>query len=152
MRLAQWKLGACLSVHHPALKAKHAGAAAFLRRLTHHPHIVPKAFQGIDNCERHPGLIERDINPPIKGLYDSYDTMIECVAASETWSLAPAFVLGNRSDVVWMDLGWSHCVEVTGVWLRSRPPSPMIAKIVGDLKSEFTRVSEKKAKKLKSEF
>lgn len=137
--IAQWKLGVCHSAQHPVMQSKKKVKGHFLTSLAAFPYIAPKTFQGIENCERHAGLLELGLTPAVKGVFDSYDTMASCLAVSTAWCLAPAFVLGARTDVVWRDPGWTHGVEVVCAWIKSRPPSQTILKIVNDLSKELCK-------------
>src|SRR5262249_44916240 len=65
-----------------------------LSALSDFPAVLPKSFQGIDVCERHPVFDRFGIEPRVDCLIDSYELALAKVACSTAWALVPDWLIG----------------------------------------------------------
>ncbi|MGE0631094.1 MAG: LysR family transcriptional regulator [Pseudobdellovibrionaceae bacterium] len=112
-------VGICFSPQsHPDLKATvlHSGKLLFACRKNHPilemtekkkiefmqeiPHCAPKAFKGIESCEKHPILQKMGITPKVGMIFDSYSVVIEYLLRSDAWTLLPDVFVAQNSNLV----------------------------------------------------
>jgi len=101
------------------------------KRLGSLPFAAPRAFSGLEVCERHPELARRGIEADPVFLYDAYDVAARWLGASEGWTLLPLDLIEGspRKELVAMPIrGWKASVEIHAVSLNERPlPPPLTA-------------------------
>jgi DNA-binding transcriptional LysR family regulator len=107
---------------HPAHRAR--GAAARLRALADSPAIGTKAFQGIENCERHPVFTRLKLRPDYRLVVDSYESMLALLRESDTWAFVPDVLLAaNRDWLRTVDVGPAAApYTIEAVWNKDRKP------------------------------
>jgi DNA-binding transcriptional LysR family regulator len=124
-------------VGHPLFKKKEGER---IRALSDYPTVLPKSFQGIDVCERHP-VFERfkiKLNPTF--LIDSYSVGLRKVAGSDAWSFMPDWLIEMRKSevrVVKPPPGWEAPYQVSAVWSKDRPLTTAMKRLVDILATEF---------------
>ena len=85
---------------------------------------VPKAFQGIDNCEKHPVFKKLKIDVKADFIFDSYLLALDYLAQSDAWALVPDFYLRKErrvKSIFRTPLGAPY--NISAVWSAGRPVS-----------------------------
>ncbi|MDO8473388.1 MAG: LysR family transcriptional regulator [Dehalococcoidia bacterium] len=123
--------------NHPILKVR---PAARVRALSAYPAALPKAFQGIDNCESHPMFAKFGLNPRATLLFDSYDVAAAQVAGSEAWSLMPDWIARacRPSLARFVSKGWRAPSVVTAIWPKSRLRSRLLGRLIAGVEARFS--------------
>jgi LysR family transcriptional regulator, cyn operon transcriptional activator len=158
--LGQIDIGFCISPHdHPmcqqevvfedflaiALRQQHPFLAQQpydLAQLSHYPMAVPKSYQHIKNCERHPMLDHFNIRSPIKMVFDSYNVAEKIIETSNMWGILPHSYL-NWSSAKLATLSCEHhsmAVSLTAVWARGHTLPLILEKLKNRLKSSAIAV------------
>lgn len=121
---------------HPLMKISPAEA---VQKLSRYSATLPKAFQGIDNCESHPMYAKFGITPDIKFIFDSYAVAVENLASSQAWSLMPDWIVRKHKDRLGaiVPRGWSAPVFVSAIWPKNRLLSKPLKRLVSGLQGRF---------------
>jgi DNA-binding transcriptional LysR family regulator len=80
---------------HPILKKTQRDQIRFLGEQTA---VIHKSSQGVDICETHPVFDRLGFQPKIDLYFDSDDTAVECLLASDRWSFLPDLVAQAHED------------------------------------------------------
>lgn len=106
---------------HPLLKVP---ASQRLKGLSLYPQVSPKAFQGIENCERHPLLRKLGIQSDVRFIFDSYDVGLQQLRISDSWGYFPEQVLaqsrGELAELLASEKTRAP-VSIVLLWPRKRP-------------------------------
>ncbi len=122
--------------NHPLRKIEKSKA---LRALSSYPAALPKAFQGVDNCESHPIFGKFGIVPDIRFIFDNYDVAVEHLLSSRSWALLPCWIVrSNRDKIAWiLPKGWEAPVFASALWPKSRPMTKVFQRLIAHLKDRF---------------
>jgi|CXWL01.1.fsa_nt_gi DNA-binding transcriptional LysR family regulator len=122
--------------NHPVLKVP---SAQRVRALSDYPAALPKAFQGIDNCESHPMFATFGLNPNATLLFDSYDVAAAQTAGSETWSFMPDWLARTYgpSLTCFVPKKWRAPSVVTAIWPKSRLRSRLLGRLIAGIEARF---------------
>lgn len=159
----EFDLGVCFSPHdHPELDKRtlHTGqllvvlapghplwdkpANLRLAKLSEYPCVLPKAFQGIDVCVRHPVFEKFQIRVSATSLFDSYDVAAAIVARGEAWSFFPDVLLkgqAGRIKAIRPPAGWEAPYSVSAVWSRNRVLTNAMKQLLGVLEVDLCEES-----------
>lgn len=133
----EFDFGICFSPQpHPDLESKPLRAGQLLvavrkghpltkRRWMEHINeftaVLPKAFQGIEVCERHPMFDKFGIKPKADALFDNYEVGATKVAESNSWGFFPDFLIKDRKlSALSAPKGWEAPYYVSAIWPRNR--------------------------------
>ncbi|MBI3297275.1 MAG: LysR family transcriptional regulator [Elusimicrobia bacterium] len=121
---------------HPVLKLPLAARPAALGR---YPAALPKAFQGIDNCESHPMLAKFGLAPRPVFLYDSYEVAAANAIGSDAWCLIPDWIARSYKPELetFVPSGWRAPALVTAVWPKRRPLSRLLTSLIAGIRAEL---------------
>ncbi len=121
---------------HPLLKVD---AKDQIQNLSRYPASLPKAFQGVDNCESHPIFKKFGITPDIKFVFDSYDVAVEHLSTSQAWGLVPCWVVRSHKDkLTWIiPRGWNAPVTASALWLKNRRPTKVLKRLIAGVADRF---------------
>lgn len=121
---------------HPLLKLPPSRRAA---NLSDYPAALSKSFHGIENCESHPAFARFDIAPKVDFMFDSFDTALERLCATDSWSLFPDLFLddaGGRLSAI-VPPGWHAELRAAALWPRhrwlTRPLKKLLTELAADL-------------------
>ena len=106
--------------NHPIFEQK---GSAMLKALSKFPAVLPKAFRGIEVCEKHPMFERFGIHPVSTCLFDNYQIAIDLVKQSDTWSFLPDLLIEEHAKhirVLPLPSGWNAPFHISAVWLRDR--------------------------------
>lgn len=122
------QLVVAVSRHHPVTKK---APLESLRALSDYPAALPKAFQGIENCESPPVFRRFGIVARVQHAYDHYDVAVELAVNSLSWSLIPDWIVraNNRRLVEIRPKGWNAPVQICALW----PKSHFLTKVLREL-------------------
>ncbi len=126
--------------NHPILKIKEADRYS---ALSNFPCALPKSFQGIEVCERHPIFERFEIKTNPIFLYDAYHVAIEKIKKSDAWSLVPDFVVQqNKSHVSALKTleNWEATYFVSAIFSNNRIQSGVLKKLLVYLKEQYLLV------------
>lgn len=118
---------------HPILKKKDGER---LSGLSQFPATLPKSFQGIDVCERHPMFEKFQIKIKPQFLFDCYGVGVERVANSDSWSLVPDWLIREKKDLIKAVLapsGWEAPYHISAVWSKDRIVTEALKQMVSTL-------------------
>ncbi|MBY0370984.1 LysR family transcriptional regulator [bacterium] len=118
--IAEGQLKVYLRPGHPLLKKKNPWAG-----LSSLPAILPKAFGGIDICEKHPVFLKHGIVPSARFAFDHYGVGSALVARTEGWGFFPDWLekrAGFELRALRLPASWDapysiHCLFQKGVYL-----------------------------------
>lgn len=134
----------------PVLRKDHAifklKEADRIKALSQYPCVLPKSFQGVDVCERHPMFERFQIKLTPLFLIDSYAVGLQHVAKSDAWSFMPDWLVENRKDEVKalkVTAGWEAPYQVSAIWSKDRPLTTAMTKLVDNLATQFSPKREK---------
>lgn len=122
---------------HPVLKKKETERFA---ELSHYPAALPKSFQGIDVCERHPMFEKFKIKLKPQFLFDSYGVGIHHVASSDTWSLIPDWLIQEQKSAlkaIQPSSGWDAPYHLAVVWSKDRLLTEVIKQMTSLIASKL---------------
>lgn len=120
---------------HPVLKLKESEK---FKALSQFPAALPKSFQGIDVCERHPMFEKYEIKVRPQFLFDSYGIGLSLVAESDCWSFIPEWLIEEKGDEVEAlkpPSGWAAPYHIAAVWAKDHTSMTAIQKLVAILKT-----------------
>jgi LysR family cyn operon transcriptional activator len=104
---------------HPATKA---GRRDPLAALAGHPAALAKAFQGVDNCERHAAFARLGGEPRVALVFDSYEVAVAAATTSDAWTFLPDWIVARERGLVpVVARGPAAPYEVAMVWPKGRP-------------------------------
>lgn len=123
---------------HPLLRKKAVGR---IEALSHFTAVLPKAFHGIDVCESHPVFDRYSIQVTPDCLVDNYEVAVEKVANSNSWGFFPDLVLKRFPHLraVPLPTDWDAPYEVSAIWPRTRPLTPVLQKLVEEARNTLSR-------------
>lgn len=133
--LVKGALHLCVRKNHPVLrrpaKERHRALAGF-------PGAAPKAFQGIENCERHPAYALVVPKMEFSYVFDSYDAAVSYLQVSDAWALLPDFWLKHKkTDIVPVTKEPSaFAYTIAAVWPQKRPLTRALKLLVDRLETE----------------
>lgn len=111
---------------HPLLK-KHNPAD--------YPAVLPKAFQGIDNCER-PKEFERfGLDPEVGLIFDSYEVAVRWILSTNAWGLVPDWIVRYRRLGSWVPPGWDAPYEICLISSRAIAQSRLVLRLRDHLRT-----------------
>jgi LysR family cyn operon transcriptional activator len=125
-----------------AVRAKHPvlrlAEDARLAALSGYPAVLAKAFQGIDNCERHPAFAKLRATPRPSVVFDSYETAAAACAESDAWTFLPEWIaLADERLRPLVAKAPPAPYEVALVWPRGRAKSRVAKALVDELRERF---------------
>jgi len=108
-----------IAVHakHPLLKIKKGGS---LERVSDYPAVLPKSYQGIDNCETHPVFDLHRIRPNATLVFDNYEIAIEKIRQSNAWGLLPDWLVKQSRLSALTAERWDAPVTIAALWPKNR--------------------------------
>lgn len=122
---------------HPVLKTPPAQRAA---KLSQWPAALPKAFQGVDNCESHPAFAQFGIEPKIRLAYDSYEVAARHLLSTRSWSLFPDWIAklyGGKLAAI-IPSGWHAPLWLSAVRPKNRFHTRALRELSSSVKA-FTK-------------
>lgn len=122
---------------HPLMKKP---AQKRFEALNQYPAVLPKSFQGIDVCERHPIFEKYGIRPNASLLFDSYEVAVEQVAHSDSWSFFPDLFLekaNSRVNVLAQPEEWDAPYTLSALRPRGRRLPAALECVVENLRKKF---------------
>jgi DNA-binding transcriptional LysR family regulator len=120
--------------HHPVLKEKKSDQ---IRALQDYPSTLPKAFEGIDVCVKHPIFQKFGLKPNPVFLFDSYDVALEQVKHSDSWSFVPDLLAQKRKGICLVSASqtqWDAPYRISALVSSDRPVSPAVQLLVDQIK------------------
>lgn len=136
------ELGLIIRPNHPLLKNK----KNFWDELKNYPSVLPKASQGIDNCESHPMFDKLKVKIRSHIVVDSYESTLGSVNGSDTWSLVPDIVASIAGlPFIKSQRGWEAPYKISAV----RPKNRIKTRLFSDLSKEIKNSLFMWQKKLK---
>jgi DNA-binding transcriptional LysR family regulator len=112
--LGEGRLLVAVRPRHPILAARSAQRLGLLSR---YPAVLPKAFQGIDTCLRHPVFARFAIRAESDCLIDSYEVAVEKIRHSLSWGLLPDWLIAERKLVALRPReNWDATYLIAAVW------------------------------------
>ncbi len=130
-KLFEGKLVLAVKKDHPILKKKEPER---FQALSDYPCALPKSFQGIEICDRHPIFEKYKIKTQPVFLYDAYSIAMAKIASSHVWSLVPDFMVADfKGQVVALKTSkeWEATYFVAAVFSSTRIQSDVMRKLVG---------------------
>ncbi len=125
---------------HPIFRKKPADRYAMLSDL---PAVMPKAFQGVDVCERHPMFEKFKIIVKPKCLFDSYEVAMKQVALSSGWGFIPDWLVEENSDEIRaleVPKGWDAPFFITCVWPKGRLMTEALKRLTISVEQSFAKI------------
>lgn len=121
---------------HPILKLRGAQRIAV---LSEYPCVLPKAFQGIEVCERHPVFEKFQLSTAPDCLIDSYEVGLEKVAHSLSWGFFPDWVLRHHDRVRALEVpeDWDAYYSVSAICLKNRALHKPLQGLIEILRTRF---------------
>jgi len=118
-KLREGQLLVTVCKNHPIL---HLSRVKRIQALSEFPCVLPKAFQGVEICERHPMFEKFQIKTRPDCLIDNYESMIEKVANSQSWGFLPDWLIReNRTRLCALNFpGWDAVYQVSAIWHHDR--------------------------------
>lgn len=110
--------------------------AARLEALSRYPAALPKAFEGISNCESHPMFKKFGLVPRTQLLFDSYEIAAASVTASDIWCLIPDWMAPVWPLKTFVPPGWEAPAIVTALWPKTRFASRTLSRLVTEVRTE----------------
>jgi len=87
---------------HPILTVKRP-----IKDIVKYPAALPKSFQGVDICLKHPMFEKFGIEPQATCLIDSYDISLELIRQRNYWGLTPDILVSSKDfKVIRPKRGW----------------------------------------------
>lgn len=118
---------------HPILKKKEPERFSGLSQF---PAVLPKSFQGIDVCERHPMFEKFQIKIKPNFLFDCYGVGLLKVASSDAWSLVPEWLIKEQKQTLKALVptsGWDAPYHLAAVWSKDRIVTEALKQMVLNL-------------------
>lgn len=109
---------------HPLLKKGRPALDEF-------PAVLPKSFQGIDNCERPAAFDRYGIDPRVELVFDNYEVAVRWIQSSNAWGLLPDWVIAARRLGSWVPEDWDAPFEICLVAPRTMVDSRFF-RLLGD--------------------
>ena len=135
--LLEGQLKIALRKNHPLFSKS---SKVDLTQLSDYRAVLPKAFQGVDPCERHAMFDKFGIKVHPDLLVDSYDIALEKVAHSDSWGFLPDWIIDGQKDrleALPIPKGWKAPYYVTCIWPRNRLLNSALKQLIEALKTIF---------------
>ncbi len=134
------ELGVAMRPEHPALKSKNN----FWEELKKYQAIIPKASQGVHNCENHPALERLKMKFDSHVMVDSYDSIIGSLNNSNTWSLVPDVVAasGNLAFIK-SAKDWEAPYKISAVWPKNRIKTQLFTDLSTSISQRLVELQKK---------
>ncbi len=131
--LQKGSLRICVNRSHPVLKLPRTQQYA---QLSSYPAVLPKAFQGIEICERHPVFSQYGIQPQPDCLFDNYEVAIEKVIHSYSWGFFPDLFIPRHSQLQALQVpkGWDAPYRICAVWQKRQPLISLFRQLINLIK------------------
>lgn len=129
-KLFEGRLVIAMRKDHPVLKKKESDRISTVSSFSC---ALPKSFQGIEVCERHPVFEKFKIKTHPVFLYDAYRVAIEVLAQSDLWSLVPDFVVEehkSRITALKTPSGWEASYFVSAVFSNNRLQNDVMKRLL----------------------
>ncbi len=105
-----------------------------MQQLTEYPCAMPKAFQGIEVCERHPALESAGIMQRPRVAFDHYSVASSLIAKSNFWGLLPDVVIDKmKLTKVKHPREWNAGYTIAAVTSSRRPSSRAVQDLIRDV-------------------
>jgi DNA-binding transcriptional LysR family regulator len=138
--LLNGELGVVVRKDHPLLKSK----KNFWDSLKDYRAILPKASQGIDNCQSHPALEKQNVKMKSHILVDSYESIVGSVQGSNVWSLVPDVIAAVCGlSFIKPTKSWGAPYKISAVWPKNRLKTQLIADLIESIKKQLIAVQSK---------
>lgn len=124
---------------HPILKVK---PSERISQLSQYTAVLPKAFQGVDVCERHPMFEKFGIKLKIDLLFDAYEIGMNKVAQSTSWGFFPDWLIDLHSKplkALESPKGWNAPYSVSCIWSRNRLLSQVLKQLTQSIEELFEK-------------
>lgn len=124
---------------HPVL---HENYGKDLTVINRYPAALPKAFQGIENCETHPDFKKVGVVPRPHLMYDSYSVAVQAMLYSDMWGLVPESIYRHyeKSLEVVSPKSFAPKVNVSAVWPRNRLVTSTLRLLIDEIKRQISQV------------
>ena len=119
---------------HPVFKSKTKTA---IEQIGAFPAVLPKYFQGIENCESHLVFSRHQIVPKVSTLFDSYDVALSNVKQSDAWSFLPDWIANRYGLKVVTADEWEAPVSISAIWSTERMQTRFLRQMVANLRELF---------------
>ncbi len=135
--LYEGKMHIFVRKNHPILKLSNK---AKVKALTEYPLTLPKSFQGIDNCEKHPSLLKLGVTQAPQLLHDNVSICINALKNSDMFSLLPDYYYHLYRDQITpiLEKECSHPYNISAVWPSNRILTKFLKKIIKDIKLDLS--------------
>jgi DNA-binding transcriptional LysR family regulator len=118
---------------HPLLKKPD------LKALSSYPAVLPKAYQGVDNCETHPMFARFGIAARPEVIFDSYAVAAARIAATDGWGLLPDLLIGSGLSALPAPKRWDAPYTVAILRPAHRVPTRVLRRLSPELKRRISR-------------
>jgi DNA-binding transcriptional LysR family regulator len=106
--------------------------------LSNYPAVLPKAFEGIDICMRHPMFKKFKIKPQPQCLFDSYNISQELLLNSDYWALTTDLFIDKKTcSILVPQTGWKAPYSVSIIWRKHQYTPKFFNEFQGILTSLF---------------
>jgi DNA-binding transcriptional LysR family regulator len=131
------QLRIALRKEHPIFRKKREARFAELSQLGA---VLPKAFQGVEVCERHPMFEKFRIRVNPDCLMDSYEVAAAKVAMTQSWGFFPDWIIENepRLKALTLPEGWDAPYQVCGIWSKNRLLTEPLRRLLENLPRRFS--------------
>lgn len=127
------KMSVAVKSNHPILElSPNVTMQKQIKELSNYPLAAPKAFQGIEICENHPGLIKLGITKRAQFVFDSYDVAASILRNSNYWCLIPDVLLTKYNLKKFNLKNFNENVSIALVTPNGRPLSGVMYKLIED--------------------
>lgn|GEM_PF-743150 len=110
-----------------------------MQQLAPFPCAMPKAFQGIEVCERHPALESAGIKQRARVAFDHYSVASSLLGKSNFWALLPDVVIEKmKLFKVKHPRDWHAAYTIAAVTSARRPNSRAVQDLIHDLVQGFS--------------
>jgi len=126
---------------HPILRASNNKTK--IKALNKFPLTLPKSFQGIDNCEKHPSLLELGVNRTPQLLHDNVSVCINALKNSNMFSLLPDYYQTLYKDQMTSILEKECCptYNISAIWPANRILTKFLKEIIQNIKLDLSSKS-----------
>ncbi len=123
---------------HPLLKMSRKEQ---LKNLKEYSFTLPKSFQGIENCEKHPALAEFDIQSSPQLLHDNVSVCIQALKNSEMFSLFPDYYQNFYPEeiVPILEKECGPTYNISAIWPSNRILTKFLKQLIQDIKKHLSR-------------
>lgn len=138
--LFEGTLGVVLRQGHPLLKTKNN----FWESLKDYSSVLPRASQGIDNCESHSALENMNVKIRSQIIVDSYESILGAVTGADSWSLVPDIVASVAGlPFITTKKNWQAPYKISAVWPKNRLKTQLFSELSEGIRSELSKLQKK---------